>query len=215
LKNQPKPYSESCVQNRDPIFNVIEPLFRNKKNILEIGSGTGQHAVYFAQKMPHLSWQTSDQLAYHDGIKQWLTEAALDNTPPPIKLNVSKDTWPELEIDAIFSANAVHIMSWQNVVDFIKNACKLLDTGGLLVLYGPFNYDNTYTSESNARFDIWLKQRDPESAIRDFEAVNELAEESGMHLIKDVAMPANNRILCWQKNSARTSHQFDESSLVL
>lgn len=194
-----KPYSESCDQNRDPILNVVLPLFANKKNILEVGSGTGQHAVYFAKKMPHLNWQTSDQYEYHDGIKQWLSEAELSNTPPPLRLNVSQGNWPELENDAIFSANAVHIMSWKNVTDFIKNAGELLNPDGLLVLYGPFNYDGEYTSESNARFDIWLKQRDPDSGIRDFEAINILAEAVGMHLQQDIEMPANNRILCWEK----------------
>lgn len=205
MNNQPKPYSESCLQNQEPILEVIEPLFKNKKSILEIGSGTGQHAVYFASKMPHLIWQSSDQIEYHNGIKQWLADASLTNTPPPISLNVSTDTWPELEVDAIFSANAVHIMSWENVKDFIKNAGYLLDIGGLLVLYGPFNYDNAYTSESNARFDVWLKQRDSRSGIRDFEAVNKLAEQSGLQLKDDYAMPANNRILYWEKSSTSTS----------
>ncbi len=199
MNNQPKPYSESCDQNQEPILNVIEPLFRDKKNVLEIGSGTGQHAVYFASKMPYLIWQCSDQVEYHGGIKQWLADASLANTPPPIALNVSTDAWPKLEVDAIFSANAVHIMSWENVKDFISNVGKLLDTGGLLVLYGPFNYNNAYTSESNARFDVWLKQRDPRSGIRDFEAVNKLAELSGFQLKDDYAMPANNRILYWEK----------------
>ena len=195
-----KPYSESCDQNRDPILNVILPLFAKKKHILEIGSGTGQHAVYFASQMPHLTWHTSDQQIYHQGIQQWLSEAALDNTPPPIALNVSTDTWPSFEVDAIFSANAVHIMSWDNVIDFIKNAGHLLDSGGLLVLYGPFNYNNNYTSESNANFDQWLKQRDPKSAIRDFEAVDELAQAVDLQLKDDIPMPANNRILCWEKS---------------
>jgi len=194
-----KPYSQSCDQNRDPILNVILPLFANKKNILEVGSGTGQHAVYFAKKMPHLNWQTSDQQEYHEGIKQWLSEAALSNTPPPLRLNVSQDNWPNLEIDAIFSANAVHIMSWENVTDFINKAGKLLTPNDLFVLYGPFNYGGNYTSESNARFDSWLKQQDPNSGIRDFEAIDTLAKAAGMYLQQDIKMPANNRILCWKK----------------
>jgi len=195
----PKPYSESCDQNRDPILKVIQPLLKDKKHVLEIGSGTGQHAVYFAQKMPHLTWQTSDQEAYHAGILQWLQDADLDNTPAPIKLNVSTDNWPEQKFDAIFSANAVHIMSWQNVVDFIQHAGKRLAPGGLLILYGPFNYHGAYTSESNARFDLWLKERDPESGIRDFEAMDQLANKAGLQLLGDYEMPANNRILCWKK----------------
>lgn len=204
-----KPYSESCEQNREVILEVIYPLFSDRTKVLEIGSGTGQHAVYFAEKMPHLIWQCSDQLEYHDGIKQWLAEAELDNTPPPIPLNVSTDTWPDFDNndkddnnkqpDAVFSANAVHIMSWDNVIDFIQHAGALLPKDGLLVLYGPFNYNNAYTSESNARFDIWLKQQNPQSAIRHFEDINKLAREAGLKLRDDFKMPANNRILCWVK----------------
>lgn len=207
MKFSNKPYSESCVQNREPILKVIRPLFSDKYHVLEIGSGTGQHAVYFAKHIPHLIWQASDQLEYHDGIKMWLSEASLENTLAPIQLNVTTDTWPvfnndnknDHKIDAIFSANAVHIMSWKNVVDFMKNAGALLPTDGLLVFYGPFNYNNSYTSESNARFDIWLKQQNPQSAIRDFEEVGKLAKQAGMSLQNDFEMPANNRILCWKK----------------
>ncbi len=199
-----KPYAESCDQNRDSILEVIQPLLSDKKlsdknRVLEVGSGTGQHAVYFAKKMPHLIWQTSDQQPYHEGIKLWLDDAGLDNTPPPIPLNVSSDNWPTQNFDAVFSANAVHIMTWGNVIDLFENAPPLLDAGGLFILYGPFNYNQQYTSESNARFDIWLKQRDPDSAIRDFEALDELAKKAGMFLQSDHALPANNRILVWEK----------------
>ena len=199
-----KPYSESCDQNRDPILDVIQPLLTNKekdkKSVLEIGSGTGQHAVYFAKKLPHLVWQTSDQQPYHEGIKLWLNDAGLNNTPPPIPLNVRSDNWPNQKFDAVFSANAVHIMAWDNVVDFFENAPKLLNKGGLFILYGPFNYNQQYTSENNARFDVWLKQRDPNSAIRDFEALDQLAQQAGLVLQSDHALPANNRILVWEKS---------------
>ncbi len=195
-----KPYSESCDQNRDAILAILRKLFADKTHILEIGSGTGQHAVYFAQHLPHLIWQCSDQLAYHEGINQWLDEAKLDNTRPPIALNVSTDNWPEINNDAVFSANAVHIMSWENVKDFIRNAGRALPNKGLLVLYGPFNYNKQYTSESNARFDQWLKQQNPASGVRDFEAIDGLAKEAGLVLREDIAMPANNRILCWIKD---------------
>ncbi len=195
-----KPYSESCDQNREPIFEIIQPLLKEAKTVLEVGSGTGQHAVYFAKKMPHLVWQTSDQQPYHEGIILWLDDANLDNTPPPLSLNVSSDIWPDQNFDVIFSANAVHIMAWSNVVDFFENAPRLVNTGGLFILYGPFNYNQKYTSESNARFDIWLKQRDPDSAIRDFEALDKLAQKAGMVLQSDHALPANNRILVWEKS---------------
>ena len=194
-----KPYSESCDQNRDPILAIIRPLFAERERVLEIGSGTGQHAVYFAARMPHLLWQTSDRRENLDGIRQWLAEAALPNTPPPLSLDVTCDPWPEKDWDALFSANAVHIMPWTAVERLFEGAGRALGPRGLLVLYGPFNYGGAYTSESNARFDQWLKQRDPRSGIRDFEALDRLAAGSGMALRDDFGMPANNRILCWQK----------------
>ncbi len=194
-----KPFSESCVQNQAEIYAVLESLLIENKHVLEIGSGTGQHAVYFAERLPHLIWQTSDQEQYHQGIKLWLNEAGLDNTRDPIKLDVSNDTWPEISIDAVFSANAVHIMAWDNVVDYFKYSAELLHKNGLFILYGPFNYGGKYTSQSNANFDDWLKARDPKSGIRDFEALDDMANKKNMMLKHDIEMPANNRILCWEK----------------
>lgn len=195
-----KPYSESCDQNREPILFVIQPLLKDCSSVLEIGSGTGQHAVYFAERLPHLTWHTSDCVEYHPGIQLWLDEAGLANTRGPIDLDVSASTWPQLTIDAIFSANTAHIMHWPDVEALFRGAGELLSSGGLFLLYGPFNYGNQYTSDSNARFDGWLKQRDPESGIRNFEDLNSLAEHAGMRLEHDYEMPVNNRILYWMKN---------------
>jgi len=194
-----KPYSESCDQNRDAILSIIKPLLNDKQSVLEIGSGTGQHAVYFAEQLSHLTWHPSDQKQYLAGINLWLAEAELTNVNAPLELDVTQAQWPEIKVDAIFSANTLHIMHWQHVEDFFAGIKDKLNETGLLIIYGPFNYNNQYSSESNARFDVWLKQRDPHSAIRHFEKVNDLAIEQGLSLIDDVAMPANNRILCWQK----------------
>lgn len=197
-----KPYSESCDQNRDPILAVLQPLFDNCKEVLEIGSGTGQHAVYFAKKMSYLNWHTSDTRENHQGIQRWLNDAALPNTRPPLELDVSHSEWPRIKFDAVFSANTAHIMCWPMVEDFFTGVGYMLGTEGLFVLYGPFNYNGRFTSESNARFDLWLKARDPQSGVRNFEDLNQLANNAGMQLKKDYEMPANNRILCWQKISA-------------
>lgn len=198
-----KPYAESCDRNRDPILSVIKPLLREHNTVLEIGSGTGQHAVYFAEHMPWLTWIASDRKENHDGIHQWLVEAGLANTRGPLLLDVRQPEWPEPEVDAVFSANAVHIMHWDEVVSMFNGVGKLLPEGGRLMLYGPFNYRGEYSSDSNARFDEWLKARDTGSGIRDFEAVNRLAEKAGLVLEQDYEMPANNRILCWRKPKAR------------
>jgi cyclopropane fatty-acyl-phospholipid synthase-like methyltransferase len=197
-----KPYAESCDENREPILSVIQPLLKDCSTVLEIGSGTGQHAVYFARKLPHLLWHTSDCIEYHAGINIWLQEAGLENTPAPIELNVSTSAWPQQKYDAVFSANTTHIMHWTDVEAMFAGIGSVLSVGGRLLLYGPFNYDNRYTSDSNARFDSWLKSRDPDSGIRNFEDLDKLAQQAGMQLIHDYAMPANNRILYWEKARA-------------
>ena len=193
-----KQFSESCVQNQNPILNVIKPLLVNASTVLEIGSGTGQHAVFFAEQMPHLAWQASDQTQYLPSVNAWINEAGLDNLPGAIELDVT-EPWIDTKVEAIFSANTAHIMSWEMVVDFFNGVGRSLDTDGIFILYGPFNYNGQYTSQSNANFDLWLKGRDPRSAIRDFEALNQLAQKSGLSLVADYVMPANNRILHWVK----------------
>ncbi len=193
-----KPFSEACEQNKQAILEIISPLFTDTTSVLEIGSGTGQHAVFFGEQMPHLTWQTSDVPEYHAGIRMWLAEAGLDNVLPPLNLDVD-GSWPQQCCNAVFSANTAHIMSWPQVEKMFACVGQVLEAGGLFCLYGPFNYNGQFSSDSNARFDHWLKQRDPLSGVRDFEAVNELAVQHGMSLLEDYAMPANNRTLVWKK----------------
>ena len=198
-----KQFSEACIQNREPILSVLRETFAAARHVLEIGSGTGQHAVYFSRHLPHLRWQTSDLEENHAGINAWLHEAALNNTLPPFTLNVTDVSWtestPESTYDGVFSANTTHIMSWPAVQEMFTGIGKLLETDARFCLYGPFNYNGSYTSDSNRRFDIWLKERDPASGIRHFEALNELALSNGMRLETDFEMPVNNRLLVWKK----------------
>jgi SAM-dependent methyltransferase len=193
-----KPYAESCEQNREPIIAVLRRLFADRSLALEIGSGTGQHAVYFAPQLPHLHWQTSDRDENHPGINAWLDEYGLANVSPPLSLDVTGD-WPERRFDAVFSANTAHIMSWPQVECFFRGVGQVLESGGCFALYGPFNFGGEYTSESNRSFDAWLQGRDPHSGIRNFEDLNGLAEGNRLTLMEDIAMPANNRILVWRK----------------
>jgi len=194
-----KPYSESCEQNKEAILDVISPIFSAVSSVLEIGSGTGQHAIYFAEKMPHLSWQTSDRESYLNGINLWLDDTALPNVVAPIELDVTASQWPVSDIDAVFTANSVHIMGLREVERLMAGVGKLLTEQGSLVIYGPFNYGGLYTSESNASFDEWLKSQDPESGIKHFEELVSMADENAMQLLSDHAMPANNRILHFMK----------------
>jgi cyclopropane fatty-acyl-phospholipid synthase-like methyltransferase len=194
-----KPYAEACDQNKAPILAVLLRLFRNVRRVLEIGSGTGQHAVHFAAAMPQITWQTSDVEQNHPGIRAWLEEAALPNLCDPITLDVG-EIWPDGEYDGVFSANTTHIMSWLEVEQMFQGIGRLLKPGGCFALYGPFNYQGDFTSESNRRFDQWLKSRDPLSGIRNFEALNDLAEANHLLFYEDLMMPVNNRILVWHRD---------------
>jgi cyclopropane fatty-acyl-phospholipid synthase-like methyltransferase len=191
-----KPDSPSCERNREPILAVLRDHFADRRNVLEIGSGTGQHAIFFAAAMPHLTWQTSDRLDNLPGIRAWLEAVTLPNTPAPLELDVM-GAWPPLHYDAIFSANTLHIMSWAEVERSFTRLPEVMTGDAKLVIYGPFNYGSRFSSESNAVFDAWLKERRSHQGIRDFEAVNTLARRAGLTLIEDRAMPSNNRCLVW------------------
>lgn len=192
-----KPFSQSCENNKLPILEVIKPLFSNGKNILEIGSGTGQHAAYFAAQMPHLQWQTSDRLENITAINSWIT--GTENILAPIELDVLTTHWQLPSYDGVFTANTLHIMSWQAVEIFFNNIARYINEGGYLCVYGPFIHAGETIVPSNLRFNAWLKQRDPLSAIRAFDALNQLASDNQLHFVQRYAMPANNEILVWQK----------------
>lgn len=194
-----KPYSPACDRNKAPILSVLRERLRGDEAVLEIGSGTGQHAVHFAAALPGVRWQCSDLPAALDGIQLWLDEAALSNTPPPIPLDCGAPYWPKLEADCVFSANAIHIMGWAQVESLFAKLDAVIRPGGGLILYGPFNIGGQYTSASNAEFDQWLKQRDPASSIRDLEAVDALARPIGLQLIEQWPMPANNFCMIWRR----------------
>lgn len=194
-----KPYAESCDINKDPILDLLKEVFADRRQVLELASGTGQHAVHFARALPHLTWQTSELEQNHAGIQLWLDEAQLANVFAPLHIDANDEHWPAGHYDAIFNANTVHILSWPEVEKLFGGMGRVLNSGGTLCLYGPFNYGGKFTSESNARFDVWLKSRDPRSGVRDFEALNALAIREGMTLLKDVEMPINNRTLVWQR----------------
>lgn len=192
-----KPFSESCIQNREPILQILQQYVADTETVLEIGSGTGQHAVYFADAFPHLTWQTSDLAENHTGIQAWLDDSGLSNLLPPLLLD-SKGQWPDRQYDMIYTANTVHIMSKQEVEKLFISAPQCMHKESLMLIYGPFNYQERYTSESNARFDMWLKQQNAESCIKNFEWLQDIAALSGLECVQDHAMPANNRILVWR-----------------
>ncbi|NRA70142.1 MAG: DUF938 domain-containing protein [Gammaproteobacteria bacterium] len=193
-----KPYSQACENNKQPILAVLKQVLSNNKQLLEVGSGTGQHAVHFAEHLSDLTWQTSDVAINHAGINQWLDQAELSNLQPPLLLDLNQP-WPIEQIDSIYTANTLHIVSWPLVEKFFAGVANHLASGGTLCIYGPFNYQGNYTSQSNADFDLWLKSRDPNSGIRDIEKIEQIANAAHLTLLNDYTMPANNRLLVFKR----------------
>ena len=193
-----KPFSPACERNREPILAVLREHFADRKHVLEIGSGTGQHAVHFAAALPKLRWQATDVAENLPGIRMWLREAALPNTPAPLAFDVN-DPPRTGNYDAVFSANTLHIMGWKEVVRMFAALPALTRPGAVLVIYGPFNYEGQYTCPSNAQFDEALRSGNPKRGIRDFEEVDALAVAAGFVLKDDKAMPANNRCIVWKR----------------
>lgn len=193
-----KPYAPACDENKAPILAVLRPRLANARDVLEIGSCTGQHAVHFAAALPHLVWQCSDQARYLPGMRLWLAEAALPNLPEPFVLDVD-GLWPTGPYDAVFSANTAHIMHLDQVERMFGGVGRLLPPGGLFLLYGPFSEDGRHSSDSNVRFDASLKLTDPHSGVRDLTDLRRFAAAADLELVENLAMPVNNRTLVWQR----------------
>jgi len=193
-----KPHAPSAERNREPILAALHEPFADRRQVLEIGSGSGQHAVYFAAQLAHLSWQCSDLADKLPGMRAWLDEAALPNTPAPLVLDVAQGPWPTQCFDAVFSANTLHIMGWPAVQALFAGLPSVLAADAVVAIYGPFNRDGQYTSDGNAAFDAQLRAQDPAMGLRDAEAVDALALQAGLHLHADLAMPANNALRIWR-----------------
>ena len=193
------PCSDASERNKGPILAILKDVFTARGLVLEVGAGTGQHAVYFSRHLPHLAWQPTERREWLDALRE---RARLEGTPnlrPPIELDVNRAAWPLGAADAVYSANTLHIMAWHEVEAFFRGVGRVLAPGGQLAVYGPFRFDGDYTSASNAEFDAYLRRRDPASGIRDFEAVDALAGAEGLQLAANHAMPANNQLLVWQR----------------
>jgi len=193
-----KPFSQACENNKGPILEHLNSALKNVKTVLEVGSGTGQHSVFFAEKLPYLQWHTSDRVINHEGIRLWYSEVNLANLHAPIELDLNQP-WPIEKVDAIYTANTFHIVSWLLVERFFDGVKRHLNDEGIVCIYGPFKYKGEYTSQSNQEFCAFLTERDPLSGIRDFEAVLLLAKQAGLSLMSDHAMPANNQLLVFKR----------------
>jgi cyclopropane fatty-acyl-phospholipid synthase-like methyltransferase len=202
-----KPSAPATERNRAPILAILKCEFDERRRVLEIGSGSGQHAVYFAEALPHLFWQTSDLPRNHEGILAWVESANLENLAPPLLLDVADcDTSVhrvDIKFDAVFSANTAHIMSYSMVESMFRLVASLLPADGLFCLYGPFKQDGSFSSESNAAFDDSLRAQDPQMGIRDLEDLDILAAGGDMSPHAIYAMPANNLMVLWRKGKLR------------
>jgi len=192
------PHSDACERNKGPILEVLRGAFAGCTSILEIGSGTGQHVVHFAIEMPHLAWQPTDRADAMPGLRKRIFYEGSKNLRAPLELDVTQLPWDVRQVDGVFTANTLHIISWREVEALFANLSTVLRPGAVLAIYGPFRYASQYTSESNASFDEMLHARDAASGIRDFEAVDALARGIGFTLQADHRMPANNQTLVWK-----------------
>lgn len=192
------PFSAACERNKEPILAVLREAFAQVRSVLEIGAGTGQHAVYFARHLPHLRWQPTDRADVIAGLHARTDAEGPGNLLPPVELDVTGARWPAERFDAVYTANTLHIMSWPEVEAFFLAVPAVLAPRALLAIYGPFNYHGQYTSPGNAAFDAQLRRRHPASGLRDLEAVDALAKRQGLGLVADHAMPANNRLVLWR-----------------
>ena len=199
------PFSQACENNQAPIFDVLQQAFAKQHHVLEIGSGTGQHSVYLAPRLPHLIWQTSDVADNHASINAWHTAYPAANLRAPLELDLHSSGWPANHstpaIDGVFTSNTTHIISWPLVQRMFAMVAANLPAQGVFAIYGPFNYQGKFTSDSNRAFDTMLRQRDPASGLRHFEDLVALASEHQLQLEHDYAMPANNRLLVLRKQA--------------
>ncbi len=193
------PFSSSADRNKDVILQQLRKRLAPGAEVLEIASGTGQHALHFASSMPDVIWQPSDRNLDDFGLRKAIAGAAPDNLMAPIILDVTN--WPcfDRAFDTIFSANCIHVMPLCNLEPYVSGAAKALKPGGMMMLYGPFKYDGVFTTPSNEQFDAFLRGTYEDGGIRDFEAVDQLARENGLTLFDDADMPANNQFITWQK----------------
>lgn len=200
------PFSQACENNQQPILDVLQQELQDATHVLEVGSGTGQHSVYFAPRLTHLQWQTSDVLANHAIINAWHAAYPAPNLYAPLSFDVASDSIPitktiNAPYDAVFTANTLHIMSWFLVSKLFELVGNMLPLEGKFIVYGPFNENGRYSSDSNRQFDYSLRQRDSNSGIRALEDIIEVAEKQHLLLINRYKMPANNEILVFQKKA--------------
>ncbi len=195
-----KDFAPACERNKGPILNILRDILDQEALVLEIGSGTGQHAGHFAYHLPHIRWQPSELPDRLDSIRAYRMDSGLVNLLEPFGLDLLQPLWPIEHANAVVCINTIHIVPWRGVEKLLSGVAGLLSTGGLFYVYGPYRYSDRPLEPSNEEFDRWLRARDHQSGIRDFDAVNALARRHNLTLVDDRPMPANNRSIWWAKH---------------
>ena len=197
-----KRFSEACNRNQAPILAVLKEVLPNTGRVLEIGSGTGQHAAYFSRSLPDLAWQPSDLAEALPSIEAWREESGAPNLNPPMVIDLLGNNATPSRVDAIVCINTAHIVAWTGVERLFSIAANILEPKGVLYFYGPYRYPDHALEPSNVAFDRWLKEQNSVSGIRDYAAVESLAESNGFILGGDRSMPSNNRSIWWVRQPA-------------
>ncbi len=195
-----KPYALSCDKNSEPILEVLKKYLTGYKSLLEVGAGTGQHAIFMAPHFPEMTWTLADLADRHEGIQMWLKDFPRSNVKGPVEYEVGQDSFPEGNFDSVFTANTLHIMSWNNCLQLFDDL-ESLPEESLFMVYGAFKYNGAFTTESNEKFESWIQERFPQGGIRDFEVVVEDLKKRRFLLVEDHEMPANNQFLIFKKAS--------------
>ncbi len=195
-------YSPAAEKNKTPVLEVLRERLAPTARVLEVGSGSGQHALHFTEALPELRWQPTEHPAVMPALEANLGAAGREAILPPLALDLAADSWPIGPFDGVYAANVMHIVSVPLGEALLRGAASVLGEGGQLLLYGPYRFGGAFTTESNAEFDQWLKARDPASGVRDFEAAAAAAEAVGLVFADNRAMPSNNQLLCFRRRAS-------------
>lgn len=197
-----KRFSEACERNKDPILAVLKEIFPKQGLVLEIASGTGQHAIHFASNLPDITWQPSDMdPELRSSVHAWRAEFNLENLNAPVHLDVTSENWPVENADVMMCANMIHIAPWEACIGLLEGAGRILHEDGILCMYGPYKVGGKHTAPSNESFDQSLRARDASWGIRNLDDVAFEARRRGLHLIKTVKMPSNNFCVIYRKTA--------------
>ena len=202
MPNDRRMFSPSTERNRGHILPVLQRILPDAASVLEVGSGTGEHAVYFCAHMPWLHWQpTEGDPAAIDSITAWISHSGLPNIETPLELELNSETWPVRHADAVVAINVLHYSPWSSTAALFRGAARVLPKGGIVYCYGPYRRNGAHTAPSNAAFDEWLHDVDPGFGVRDLEAVEAEAREHGFRLDEVIEMPANNFSLIFRREA--------------